>query len=1375
METAREQKPYDAVSGGGLGTGGKFRKRPFRKTTQTTPYDRPPTALRTPSLAAAANNNNGWLSRLVDPAQRLIASSAHRIFSSVFRKRLAPPPPPPPQQSQPSTPEANKEVRDKHQESRDKHHEAVAIYSPGVQRGAIDQGDNSSNSFDKGGVTELEQILKQKTFTRSEIDRLTALLHSRTLDINIGDEQKKSEVIPSEPVVSIVRREEVSNVRREELSKAQALENGIGSHFISTPVVSSSVLDEDVASPAELAKAYMGSRPSKVSPSMLGIRGQAFREDSTVISSGPFLSKSPIMPLVQRSSGHAGYLENGFMTPRSRGKSAIYSMARTPYSRVNPASNLKGVGPIVAYDGPSSSSSSQAAWEQNKLSGSKQGALKRRSSVLDNDIGSVGPIRRIRQKPNLLSSRGLSFPVSGSPFPIPGTGVSSGSAQYPSSLTRRPPLFGESKENLTKMSTENGDNSMPGTSFQHVSSKSSDMASKILQQLEKLVSPKEKSSELKLASLWDSSPSKLSPSMLRGKALRSLDTVESPKLLENVSENHRLDSSLDTLLPETVDITSQKQNKVEENGPLKLVASCDRSVPVVNGIDSKAPNKDTLPSVKFTDSVVINSVNHPPQKKRAFQMSAHEDFLELDDDYPNGAAPTSLFEEREKAHVSVAERKTNSADVVTLEKPPSLLGFKPPASSALNQKTDVVTSDGPVVAEKSGFAFPKATSTNVAVPPVMIATESSLTYDKSASSKESNVAPPIFSFGDKLASSKEPNAAFPVASFVSVSSADKMPQLTFASSSSAIESAGLFGVSSDPKPESLSSFSTVVAGANDSVPKLPELEQADNKNNSIAGVTFRTPETALSFAASTSTPTASIGANTTTNNFFLNNGSLSSSSSSSSTIPPLVFNNVPSQNSSNSSTLTVTSTGGSSITTSAFTTSVTSSNSLSTSAASAPSFSSAPIFKFGSAVAASPVTATSGIESEAAKKRPDSSFGNLSSNPFVGTSAANASTGSSNFGFSAAATSSTANNQSQGSTFFSSGSGSVLSAQTSPAGTGVATFTNSMPIQFSSSTSSPSFGLAGNTALSSGSSPFAASTPAFNSSTAFGVGASAPSSDANSNNPIGGTTSSLFGSSWQPAKSSMFGSTFNSTSSSTGSSFAASTASLAATTSPSTGFSFPASTASVPASTSLSAGFSFVASAASAAAPTSSSTGFPFAASSAPASGTSSTGFSFVASTASAAAPSSAPVAFGSSIVPSSDPTFSFTSAMATPASQSVFGNPNVGFTNNSASLGNNDQMNMEDSMAEDTVQGSMPTVQGSMPTVQGSMPTVPVFGQSSFVFGSTAPSTGNPFQFGAQQNPSPFQASNSLGGSFSVGAGGDDKSNRKYVKVNRNKAGRRK
>ncbi|KAL0008191.1 hypothetical protein SO802_009693 [Lithocarpus litseifolius] len=1352
-DPVRVEKPYAAVSSeGGFGTGGKFRKRPFRRATQTTPYDRPRTAIRTPSLAAAvATNNNGWLSRLVDPAQRLIASSAHRLFSSFFSKRLAPPPPPP-QPPQPSNSETNQELNDKHPEARDEYHEAVDIDSPGVQRGAIDRVDKSSSSSDKGGLTELEQILKQKTFTRSEIDRLTALLHARTLDINIGDEEKKSEVIPSELVGS--------NVGREELSKAQALENGIGSHLISTPVINSSVLDEDVASPAELAKAYMGSKPSKVSPSMLGIRSQALREDSTVISSGPFLQKSPIMPLVLRSSGHAGYPENGFMTPRSRGKSAIYSMARTPYSRVNPTSTIKGVGPIVAYDGPSSSSSSQAAWEQNKVSGSKQGALKRRSSVFDNDIGSVGPIRRIRQKPSLLSSRGLSVPVSGSPLPITGTGVSPGSAQRPSFLTQKPPLLGESKDHLMKNSTENGDNSMPGTSFPLVSSKSSEMASKILQQLEKLVSPKEKSSEFKLASVRDSSPSKLSPSMLRGKALRSLETVESPKLLENLSENNKLDSSLDTLLPDAVDITQQKQNKVEENGPLKLVSSSDISVSVVNGVDSKAPNKDTLPSIKLADSAVINSFNYPPQKRRPFRMTAQEDYLELDDDYSNGAAPTSLVEEREKDDVVVVERKTNFAKVVTQEKPPSLSGFKPPESSALNQKTDV-TSDGPVVAVKSiGFAFPKANSTSEAVPPAMISIQSSLKYDKSASPKQPNVAPPTYSFGDKVASPKEPNAASAVASIFTASSADKnMPQLTLASSSLGSESAGhKFGVSSDPKPESSSSFSTFVAGATDSMPKVPELEKADNKNNSNAGVTFRTPETAFSSAASTSTPTASIGVNTTANNSFLNNGSLSSSPSFPSTIPPLLFNNVPIQNSSNSSTFTLTSTGSSgssTTTTSAFATSITSSTSHSTSAASAP------IFKFVSTVVEAPVTATSGIASEGAKTRPELRIGNFSGNLFVGTSATNASTGSSIFGFSA-------NSQSQGSTLFSAGSGSALSAQASPAGTGVAAFTNSIPIQFSSSAPSPSFGLADNTALSSGSSSFAVSTPAakpFNSGATFGLGTSASTADANSNNAIGSNTSSLFGS-WQPSKSPIFdsSSTFNSSSSSIGSSVAASTASVAATTSPSTGFSFPlSSTTSVPTITSPSSGFSFTS---SVAASTTSSTGFPFAASGA----SPSTGFPFAASTASAAAPSSAPVAFGSTIVASSGPTFSFTSAMATPTSQPVFGNPNP-FTINPSSSGNNDQMNMEDSMAEDTIQASMPTV-----PVFSQVPVTPP--QSGFAFGST-PSAGTPFQFGAPQNSgtpqnqSPFQASNSLGGSsFSLGAG--DKANRKIVRVSRNKTRRK-
>lgn len=60
----------------------------------------------------------------------------------------------------------------------------------------------------------------------------------------------------------------------------------------------------------------MGIRPSKVLP-------------------------SPILSLAPSSSGHVGVCENGYATPRSRGRPALYRVARTPYSRVHVTSTLK--------------------------------------------------------------------------------------------------------------------------------------------------------------------------------------------------------------------------------------------------------------------------------------------------------------------------------------------------------------------------------------------------------------------------------------------------------------------------------------------------------------------------------------------------------------------------------------------------------------------------------------------------------------------------------------------------------------------------------------------------------------------------------------------------------------------------------------------------------------------------------------------------------------------------------------------------------------------------------------------------------------------------------------------------------------------------
>lgn len=183
--------------------------------------------------------------------------------------------------------------------------------------------------------------------------------------------------------------------------------------------------------------------------------------------------------------------------------------------------------------------------------------------------------------------------------------------QYPSSLLQKPTLSRETNHGLTKMLTENGDNSVPSTSSTPISSKSSEMASKILQQLDKLVSSREKS------------PTKLSPSMLRGPALKSLENVDSSIFVENGQDENRANGSLDAPLPDVRDSSSQKRDKVQENGSTKT--SSPMVIPTTDGVDAAGSIKDNVCSTKTTDCTMKNSTAHPhPQKKSAFQMSAHE-------------------------------------------------------------------------------------------------------------------------------------------------------------------------------------------------------------------------------------------------------------------------------------------------------------------------------------------------------------------------------------------------------------------------------------------------------------------------------------------------------------------------------------------------------------------------------------------------------------------------------------------------------------------------------------------------------------------------------------------------------------------------------
>ncbi|GER56677.1 nucleoporin-related [Striga asiatica] len=628
MATAEEGgatvHPTSSPYGGG-GAGGKFRKKPFRRPT--TPYDRPPTALR-----GNNDNNSSWLKKLVvEPASKLISYGAERFFAPLLRKRLPPPPPPQP-------PEEKADVSDGIQgpalDGHDGPHEPVG--------GDCSQPINSSSSND---ISELEQLLKQRTFTRSEIVHLRELLQSRAAEVSPADVGQKKEDTASD------------YARDHQFASGLLEENRNGrnrsSTLMTTPIFNSKVVEDGNASPTELAKAYMGSRPSKVSPSVLGIRNRVGKGDTELLSSLPSASGLPIMASTMKTHGSMAATDNGFITPRSRGRSAIYNMARTPYSKFHLTSSLKENGINrngYAGPGPSTSSSFLSPVDMDEKINSRPMSLKRRSSVLDDELGSVGPIRRIRQK-HLLAS-GLHSTTHG--------------VRIGSHAKQKSQLIGEQSHKAPKAVGENDNESVPISNYPRVPSKSSEVASKILQHLEKMT-PKEKSSESKFVDRKEKSRLTLTPNMLSGQALRSMEDVNSSKLLD-VQDDHMLGDKSNITLADAHDFSMQKKEKIEENGPKEHVDSLDKWHPVLHN-DSVVSLKASMPSTSASGSTVKTGASHP-QKKRAFRMSAQEDFSEQDDDTQrNGPVPIATSENQGPTEATLTDSKTTPSEEPKLVKP----------------------------------------------------------------------------------------------------------------------------------------------------------------------------------------------------------------------------------------------------------------------------------------------------------------------------------------------------------------------------------------------------------------------------------------------------------------------------------------------------------------------------------------------------------------------------------------------------------------------------------------------------------------------------------------------------------------------------------
>ncbi|KAL0358600.1 UNVERIFIED_CONTAM: Nuclear pore complex protein [Sesamum angustifolium] len=1147
---------------------------------------------------------------------------------------------------------------------------------------------------------------------RSEIDHLTELLQSRAGEAPLR-EAGKSNV------------ETTSDFGRHQQIAISPLEDnrneGVKSHGVmSTPVSNSKVLEDDVASPAELARAYMDNRSSKVSPMMLGMHSQVSKEDARLISNTRFSLKSPLTSLKTKTSISLGAPENGFLTPRSQGRSAIYSMTRSPYSR--------GIGINNNGYAGQTSSASLSLVEHGQTYASKPMTLKRRSSVLDYETGSVGPIRRIRQKSNLIAPR----------TPPTAEGMGTASDAVVISLKQKFPLTNEKPKQASNAVCVNEDNSVPSTSYVHVPSKSSEVAARILQHLEKLT-PKEKPSESKLVAVRDKSPFKLTPAMLRGQALRSMEDIGSSKLLLDVQDDHKLENESDVTLTDPFYSTSQEQGKVKENAPQEIFVPSDTRYPVTNN-DSVVSLKASGLISSTSNSVGKDSVPQPSQMKRAFRMSAQEDSLELDDDlHFNGLASKPSSEGRGPVEAHFTDSKLSPAEEPELVRSTSQPEVTAPG--LISSRTGEVSSPGAVTAGEGifGIAFPTSGQAIVVGQSAFLP----LSIASSDKPKEANNPPPGFSFSSKVA--------------------DKVPSLPSESSNRMPES----------KPESSSSWVNVCAPTGPLV-KIPEIEKGGILNPLKAGEKD---------GISPSAPISSSPA-----------GSLPA-------VSPSGTNQIP--------------TGGPVLVTSS-TGSGTANSAISSGSVfgldAKPSVSAGSVFTFGASVDPSTavsavLTMTSPVGDLKSRADADQSSGSSSSSLTNVAAFDAANSGSSTFGLGSSVSYSTANNH----------QGSLFNIASKLLVSGAGALSQGTSVQSVIPASLPSFNMISSTSIGSSIS----NSQVLNSNTTSAFNFPAPSSDTGAVVPSGGPTSSavVFGistsavaegsavsSSTAASGTFSFGlSSSSSSSNAVGSTSGASSAVFSlggsSSVSPSATNTFSSATSGI---------FNIGGSSSASSSAISSVTGSNSAPSNVFGSGwqspkssifgslptsSPSTGFSFGAS--SSASTSAAPVVFNSSSGPSASPIFSFTTAAASSSllpsvpqpifgnpsaassvsssvlpsvPQPIFGNPSAGFA---ASPGNNDQMNAEDSMAEDPVQSSAPSI--------------PVFGEPAvspsppgFMFGSAVPPQANPFQFGSQQNqvapqnPSPFQASSSLefnaGGSFSLGSGGGDKSGRKFVKISRNK-----
>ncbi|KAF6151202.1 hypothetical protein GIB67_037410 [Kingdonia uniflora] len=450
------------------GAGGKFRK-PYTRKPPLTPYSRPPNPNH-------QSDSNSWFST----ATRLISGGATKLLPYFFS---------------PSKPliHAHVENQEVNQDASDEEQQHISDIQIGQSVDARQVPEEAKmptlgpfmgklSADNDSYLSQIEQMMKEKTFSKDDLNRLTEVLRSRIAD--------QADVVgqAKETINVITGTETPSGLLGEGNLKAFSAEKGKAVHLSrvsggAVPFVQTSIQDQICASPIEIAKAYMGGRTSD---SGLGFRNQVSWDEKTPLPVNEFTlkpSNPPSSPICW--PGSMVHDQRPYLTPQTQKdrRIGLHNLPRTPYSRAigsRSTSKLQG-----GVDRSLDILSSHSKRSQPPTYGDSQ--------VMT--TGSVGPVRRVRR----------SF---GRTSPSYGASSSYNASKGPSSIFQQDLDPGASSSR--SMTFTPSDIKAPSSSVavSGVHPQSSHTARKILEHLDRtLPTTQRKSAEIKLGTSWRRSPS----------------------------------------------------------------------------------------------------------------------------------------------------------------------------------------------------------------------------------------------------------------------------------------------------------------------------------------------------------------------------------------------------------------------------------------------------------------------------------------------------------------------------------------------------------------------------------------------------------------------------------------------------------------------------------------------------------------------------------------------------------------------------------------------------------------------------------------------------------------------------------------------------